>query len=82
MNTWNVGNIVIQIIADELCHGNPLVTGMEKELVADLGADSLALINLCIGIETRFGMEPIPDEERLKLKTVADVVNYVVENQE
>jgi acyl carrier protein len=42
----------------------------------DLGADSLALMDLSLAIEEAFDIE-IPDEEADKIRTVRDVVDYI-----
>ena len=47
----------------------------------DLGADSLDLVELIMGLEEEFttGEKPIkiPDEDAAKIKTVQDAVNYL-----
>jgi acyl carrier protein len=48
----------------------------EKSLVDDLGADSLALVELVLALEEEFGVK-IPDDKCDELKTVGDVVNYI-----
>jgi acyl carrier protein len=42
----------------------------------DLGADSLALMDLSLAIEEAFDIE-IPDEDADKIRTVRDLVNYI-----
>ncbi len=49
---------------------------LESNLVDDLGFDSLEIIEFYLAIEEHFSIN-IPDEDRLKLLTVDDVVNYV-----
>lgn len=44
--------------------------------IEDLGADSLDIVELVMTMEEEFDMD-IPDEEAEKMKTVADVINYV-----
>jgi acyl carrier protein len=48
----------------------------EKNFVDDLGADSLAQVELVMALEDEFGLE-IPDEDSEKLKTVGAVLDYV-----
>jgi acyl carrier protein len=43
---------------------------------ADLGADSLDIVELIMALEEEFGIE-IPDEEAEKIKTVGDAVNFI-----
>ena len=44
--------------------------------VEDLGADSLDIVELIMGIEEEFDIE-IPDEDAEKLKTVGDAISYI-----
>ena len=46
----------------------------EAEIIADLGADSLDVVELLSRLEDEFGVT-IPDEDVEGLKTVADVGN-------
>lgn len=46
----------------------------------DLGADSLDLFELVMSFEDEFGVE-IPTEELEKMKTVQDVMDYIVANK-
>jgi len=48
----------------------------EKSFVEDLNADSLDLTELIMTFEEKFGFE-ISEEDAEKLKTVADVIDYV-----
>ena len=48
-------------------------------LAEDLGADSLDLVELVLAMEERFGIE-IPDEDAVRLETVADAIRYVEEH--
>ena len=67
-----------EIIVDVLNVGEEDVK-MESTFVDDLGADSLDLVELIMGLETEFDIE-IPDEEAEKIQTVGDAVNYIKEN--
>ncbi|MGM9936737.1 MAG: acyl carrier protein [Candidatus Ornithomonoglobus sp.] len=49
---------------------------LESSFVDDLGADSLDLVELIMGLETEFDIE-IPDEEAEKIQTVGDAVEYI-----
>ena len=51
----------------------------EAHFIDDLGADSLDLVELIMGIEEEFNIE-IPDGEAEKVVTVGDVVEYIKEN--
>ena len=48
----------------------------EASLVEDLGADSLDIVELIMGIEEEFDIE-IPDEDAEKLTTVGEAMEYV-----
>jgi acyl carrier protein len=64
---------VCQLIAEQL--GTRDFT-MDSEIVADLDADSLDVIELTIALEENFGIQ-ISDEEAEKLTTVGDVIEYI-----
>lgn len=46
--------------------------------VEDLGADSLDVVELVMGLEDEFDIE-IPDEDAEKIRTVAEAVAYIEE---
>lgn len=48
----------------------------ETNIIDDLGADSLDIVELIMLIEDEF-MVSIPNEDILNLKTVGDVINYI-----
>jgi acyl carrier protein len=50
---------------------------LEKTFVDDLDIDSLSMVEIAVAAQDKFGVE-IPDEQLKDLKTVQDVVNYVV----
>ena len=52
----------------------------ESRLVDDLGADSLDVVAMVMEMESQYGIQ-IPDEDLTKLKTVADVMQYIQDNQ-
>lgn len=47
----------------------------EASFVEDLGADSLDIVELIMGIEEEFDIE-IPDEDAEKLTSVGEAMNY------
>ena len=48
----------------------------EASFVEDLGADSLDIVELIMGLEEEFDIE-IPDEDAEKLTTVGEAMDYV-----
>lgn len=69
---------VKEILVEQLDIDEAKVTE-ESEIVSDLGADSLDIVDLIMTLEDEFDTE-IPDEEVEGLKTVADIVSYIEEN--
>lgn len=63
------------VIVDQLGVDEDDVT-MDASFVDDLGADSLDIVELIMGLETEFDLE-IPDEDAEKIATVGDAVNYI-----
>ena len=49
---------------------------MDSNIIEDLGADSLDVVELVMALEEKFDVE-IPDSDAEKLKTIADVVSFV-----
>ena len=52
----------------------------ESRLVEDLKADSLDVVAMVMEMESQYGIQ-IPDEDLTKLNTVADVMQYIQDNQ-
>jgi acyl carrier protein len=50
----------------------------EASLIDDLGADSLAIVELIMTMEEEFDIE-VPDEDAEKLATVKDAIAYIQE---
>jgi acyl carrier protein len=51
----------------------------DASFIDDLGADSLAIVELVMAIEKRFKIA-IPDEDAEKITTVQDAVDYIVDH--
>ncbi|MEF9852591.1 MAG: acyl carrier protein [Hydrogenoanaerobacterium sp.] len=49
---------------------------MDANIIDDLGADSLDVVDLVMSLEEEFDTE-IPDEEVENIKTVGDIVKYI-----
>ena len=54
---------------------------MDASLADDLGADSLAAVELSMALEEEFGVT-IADEELPNMKTVGDLVKYLEDHAE
>ncbi len=67
-----------EIIVNQLDISEDDVT-LDTNLVEDLEADSLDLVEVIMAIEDEFSIE-IPDESMDSFKTVADVVDYIESN--
>ena len=69
---------VLEIIAEQL-ETNLDDLKPEAGFVDDLGADSLAVVELVLALEQKFEIE-IPDEDTEKIRTVNDAVTYIVDH--
>lgn len=67
-----------QILCDQLDLEEEKVT-MESDIVEDLEADSLDVVDLVMSIEDEYGLE-VPDDQIENFRTVGDVVRYIEEN--
>ncbi len=65
------------IVSDRLDVEEDQVTP-EKNFVEDLGADSLDIVELIMGIEENFDIE-IPDEDAEKLTSVGEAMKYTLD---
>jgi acyl carrier protein len=65
-----------KIVAEELNVSEDDVN-LEASFQDDLGADSLAQVELIMALEEQFELDSIPDEDAEKIKTVKDAVNYI-----
>lgn len=67
---------VRKLVAEELSVDEAEVTP-QAGFQEDLGADSLALVELVMAFEDKFEIDNIPDEDAEKIKTVKDAVEYI-----
>ena len=70
---------VREILCDQLDLEQDEVT-MTSNIVENLGADSLDMVDLVMSIEDEFELE-VDDEDVEGIKTVGDIVRYIEENK-
>ena len=70
---------VKEIVADALSV-DPVDISETSNLVDDLGADSLARVELVMKLEEAFDLE-IPESDSSKIATVQDIVGYIQAKQ-
>ena len=66
---------VREILCDQLDLEPEDIT-LDTNIIEDLGADSLDLVDFVMSLEDEFDKE-IPDEDIEKIKTVGDIVSYI-----
>ncbi len=66
------------ILADQLDLEEDKIS-MESDIVDDLEADSLDVVDLVMTIEDEYGLE-VPDDQIENFRTVGDIVRYIEEN--
>jgi len=66
---------VKDILVEQLGADADAIT-LETNIQEDLGADSIAVMELIVEIEGEFGVE-VPEESLLEIKTVGDIVSKI-----
>ena len=79
MATTDDRSKIIDIIANQLGVDKETVTS-QANIVDDLGADSLDVVELVMALEEAFDTE-IPDEEAEKIRTVQDIFDYMAKSK-
>ena len=74
-----IADKIKELIAEQLNKPVSEVTD-EKEVVKDLGADSLDIVEMLMGLEETFNIT-VPEEEAVNIKTVGDIVKLIEEKQ-
>lgn len=67
-----------QILSEQLDIEEDRIT-MDSDIIEDLEADSLDVVDLVMTMEDEFGVE-VPDEQIENFRTVGDVVRFTEEN--
>ena len=70
--------MIEEIVADVLSINQSTIKD-EHNLVEDLGADSLNIVELVMQIEEQYEIE-VPDEDAEGISTVGDIKQYVEDN--
>ena len=70
---------IVDIISKQLKADAEQITP-DTNIMEELGADSLDVVELLMAIEETFGVT-VPDEDVPGLKTIKDIVNYVEAHQ-
>ena len=70
---------VVELMAEQLNVPAEKISA-EKEIVKDLGADSLDVVEMLMNLEEEFSVT-VPDEEAVNIKTVQDVVDLIENNK-
>jgi acyl carrier protein len=73
--TNNITQEILAMLAKQL-NKKPAEITNDKRIKEDLGADSLDVVEILMGIEDKYGMT-IPDEVLYTIKTVGDLVRVV-----
>ena len=66
----------IRAILSEQLSVDEEAISLESNIIDDLGADSLDLVDMAMTVEDEFGVE-LPEEMLEKVQTVEDVINYI-----
>ena len=71
---------IVAILANQL-HIDPSRIAEDTDIVEDLGADSLDIVEALMELEQTFSIS-VPDEEIIKFKTPKDIFDYIAAAKE
>ena len=71
----NIESKIMALVADQLSVDPALVT-RSANLMEDLGADSLDVVELTMAVEERFGVT-VEDDQAEQLATVEDIISFL-----
>ncbi|MBQ3219239.1 MAG: acyl carrier protein [Clostridia bacterium] len=75
----NTADKVKEVIAKQLGKSVDEITD-DKEVVKDLGADSLDVVEMLMNLEEEYGIT-VPEEDAVNIKTVGDIVKIIDEKK-
>lgn len=67
---------LVEILAEQFSVDVDSIT-MDTSFEDDLGADSLDIVELSMGLEEEFGIEEMSEEEIATITTVGSLVRYI-----
>ena len=76
MTTEEIFQIMRRLVSEQFAMEPEEVTA-ETSFEADLGADSVDLVELVMAMEEEFEIGEVQEEELSELKTVGDAVNFL-----
>ena len=79
MNGFMVFEKLKEILANQFEVDADSIT-VDTDIVDDLGADSLDLVDMLMSLEDEFNIGEVPDEMVEKIHTVGQLVSYIEEN--
>lgn len=74
-----VADKVIELISKQLNRPADEITN-DKEIVKDLGADSLDVVEMLMSLEEEFNIT-VPEEDAVNIKTVGDIIKLIEEGK-
>lgn len=72
MDTFNK---VADMLSEQLCINKDKIT-LESDVIKDLGADSLDVVQMLMALEEDFGIT-VSEDDAANLRTVADIVKLI-----
>ena len=69
-------NKLTELLAEQFSVEPESIT-MDTSFEDDLGADSVDIVELSMGLEAEFGIEEMSEDDVATIKTVGDLVHYL-----
>ena len=74
-----VADKVIELISKQLNRPAEEIA-LDKEIVKDLGADSLDVVEMLMSLEEEFEIA-VPEEDAVNIKTVGDIIKLIEQSK-